>query len=123
MISGMTVSMFRSAKLHKGKKIYSNYGIKNTYSHLADIFTRKMMQDLANEKIETDEFRRFSRGISAIADYLDYKELGEMICQKCGSTNDVADFVYNGAKIILCADCRGKYMGKKIKIKGFSKKP
>ncbi len=45
-----------------------------------------------------------------------------MICQKCGSKNDVADFVYNGAKLVLCVDCRGKHLGKKINTKGFLSK-
>jgi hypothetical protein len=76
MISGMTVTMYRSAKLHKGKKIHSNYGINNTYSDLSDIFIRKMMKDLDFEKIaDVSDFRRFNRAIGAIADYLDYKML------------------------------------------------
>jgi hypothetical protein len=49
--------------------------VKDTYSRIADIFTRKMMQDLYTGKMNTDEFRRVSRGIAAIANYLDHKEL------------------------------------------------
>jgi hypothetical protein len=78
MISGMTVTMYRSAKLHKGKKIHSNYGIKDKYTDLAVIFTRKMLLDLNHESIDdVDEFRRISRGIEAIAHYLDFKGVPE----------------------------------------------
>jgi hypothetical protein len=51
--------------------------VKDTYSQLADIFTRKLMQDLYNGKMNTDEFRRISRGLSALAHYLDFKGVPE----------------------------------------------
>jgi hypothetical protein len=49
-----------------------------TYTHIADIFTRKMLLDLNHESIDdVDEFRRISRGIGAIAHYLDFKGVPE----------------------------------------------
>jgi hypothetical protein len=45
-----------------------------TYTQLIDIFIRKMQRNMNHESIDdVNEFRRISRGISAIAEYLDYK--------------------------------------------------
>jgi hypothetical protein len=45
-----------------------------TYTHLADVFTRKMQVDLSKNNMDIDEFRRISRGLDAIATYLDNRE-------------------------------------------------
>jgi hypothetical protein len=45
-----------------------------SHTQLIDIFIRKMQRNMNHESInEINEFRRINRGISAIADYLDYK--------------------------------------------------
>jgi hypothetical protein len=52
--------------------------LKTTYSEIADLFIRKMQLDLNHESIDdVDEFRRISRGIGALAHYLDFKGVPE----------------------------------------------
>lgn len=46
-----------------------------TYTELIDQVNRKMLLDLETKKIDIDEFRRISRGLSDIAAYLDHKKL------------------------------------------------
>lgn len=46
-----------------------------SYTYLEEHFTRKLMYDLQNNKINVDEFRRISRTLSAIACYLDFNKL------------------------------------------------
>jgi len=103
MIGGMTVYMFRSAKLHKGKKIHSNYGMSNTYTDLSDIFIRKMMNDLDFEKKEdVYDFRRFNRAIGAIAEYFDYKK--ENKC-KCGLSLFLVEGSKDDVPEVYCKVC------------------
>ena len=45
-----------------------------SYTYLEEHFTRKLMYDLQNYKINVDEFRRISRMLSEIACYLDYNK-------------------------------------------------
>lgn len=47
-----------------------------SYTYLEEHFTRKLMYDLQNNKINEDEFRRISRALSEIACYLDYNKIG-----------------------------------------------
>lgn len=52
------------------KKVFSNH----PYSMLFDPIQRKLLLDLSVEKIDIDEFRRISRGLDAISNYLDFKD-------------------------------------------------